>query len=267
MTGYGDKTAKAVYIRKNQGYRPVELTGQIQATDLVLHEEDSGRGINIDTFTFKNFDYNAEYISGEWKSEYLSPETSGGPKRILLTRLYDIQPDNTSAWDNKELLQVASLPSVYFKTVLRKNKGDFYPRIKGVNIYDQTSNKLIQSIHMDGENLQNIDSVAIGDYNFDGIGDFSVFENSAAGPNTTRKYFIFDTVTQKYIDSGIAGVSLTFDSSKKTITETNQCCAGSQIYKATYTFEKNVMNLVHESCFVYDDKKKSLVEVPVEKCK
>ncbi len=73
-----------------------------------------------------------------------------------------------------------------------------------------------------------LENITVDDYNFDGIQDFSVFETSYAGPNTSSLYFLYDLKSKKFFKSDFNGVSLEFDMKKKEIFELNQCCAGRQ---------------------------------------
>jgi hypothetical protein len=105
------------------------------------------------------------------------------------------------------------------------------------------------------------------DFNFDGITDFSIFESSYAGPNTSSLYFLYNPKTKKYFESGFSGTSLQFDEKGKRIIETNQCCAGSSVTTAEYKVIKNKMILEKERCFKWNDKKQALVEQKVSKCR
>lgn len=100
----------------------------------------------------------------------------------------------------------------------------------------------------------------MGDYNFDGLVDFSVFESSYAGPNTSSIYILRVTNSDQYMVSGFAGTSLEFDSESKQIFERNQCCAGRSIMTATYKVVDNEMILVESECLEYDDVKEDYIK-------
>src|SRR5690606_37054635 len=127
-----------------------------------------------------------------------------------------------------------------------------YARVIGIRIFEKKTDKLLQEISLDCQ-LWGLNSVSVGDYNFDGIEDFSVFEQSYAGPNTSSVYFLFDPVTNRYFDSGFTGTSLEFDEKSKRIYEHNQCCAGRSHMNAEYKIVDNKMVLVEQSCLEYDE--------------
>lgn len=97
--------------------------------------------------------------------------------------------------------------------------------------------------------------------------DFSIFESSYAGPNTSSLYFLYNQKTQKYFDSGFTGVSLEFDAKSKRITETNSCCAGSSVVISEYKLVKNKMILTKEKCLKWSEEKQELVERKAINCR
>ncbi len=112
-----------------------------------------------------------------------------------------------------------------------------------------------------------INSISIGDFNFDGNPDFSLFEQSYAGPNTTSLYFLYDPKTHKYFNSGWEGVSLDFDFVAKKVFERNSCCAGRTQTTATYKVVQNKLILIEEHCYTWDEKTEELVERKMDECK
>lgn len=108
--------------------------------------------------------------------------------------------------------------------------------------------------------------IEIDDYNFDGKKDFSVFEASYAGSNTTRKYFLYDPQMNKFFDSKFAGVSLTFNQKTKQISELNQCCAGRQQTVSKYKVVNNKMVLVEQHCYIWSEKKQDFIERKLKDC-
>lgn len=100
----------------------------------------------------------------------------------------------------------------------------------------------------------------MGDYNFDGIEDFSVFEGSYAGPNTSSIYILKLKDSDKYVVSDFSGVSLVFDSESKQILERNQCCAGRSIMTAIYKVVDNKMILIGRECLEYDEEKEDYIK-------
>lgn len=111
-----------------------------------------------------------------------------------------------------------------------------------------------------------LENISIGDFNFDGILDFAVFETSYTGLNTSSLYFLYDPKSGKYIESGFTGVSLEFDNKAKRIYERNQCCAGSQVTTAEYKVVNNKMVLIKEHCYIWDETKQDMVERKLKEC-
>jgi hypothetical protein len=64
--------------------------------------------------------------------------------------------------------------------------------------------------------------------------------------------------------SGFSGTSLQFDHESKTITEHNQCCAGSEETISTYKVVNNKMVLIKKECKKYDEEKGNFVTVDCE---
>ncbi len=159
----------------------------------------------------------------------------------------------------RELIQTDSLPDKYFKVVV---SGD---RAVAVEIFEKKTDRLIQKIVVDCEQ-RGAESVSVGDFNFDGLKDFSIFESSYAGPNTSSLYYLYDPVKRQFFDSKYEGTSLEFDGKTKLISATNQCCAGRSVVTETYKVVKNKMVLVSEQCYVWDDKKGKQIERPMKRC-
>src|SRR5690606_29636121 len=131
--------------------------------------------------------------------------------------------------------------------------------VKGVRIYEKNTDRLIQDLELDCQ-FWGLDNISVFDYNFDGMGDFSVFERSYAGPNTSRLYILRDPNSEKYLISEISGTSLEFDIEKKLIYEHNQCCAGSSHMNATYKLNDNKMVLIERRCVEFDNVTEDFVE-------
>lgn len=239
---------------------PIYLSGKMENGILVFTEKDSG-GKESATMTFKNISENTALTKGIWKDL-----KTGKEFEIALTKEFDFKDGKEAEWKNQEMLQTANSKNYYFKLVTVKTKEDYYPRVSGIRIYTKKTDKLYQELNFEGE-FRGLNSIQINDYNFDGIQDFSVFEASYAGPNTTSIYYLFDPKTQKYFESEITGVSLEFDATTKTITEHNQCCAGSQHTVAKYKLKNNKMVLTEEHCYKWDEKKQDLVEQKIQNCR
>ena len=155
-------------------------------------------------------------------------------------------------------MQPYSINKHYFKLLITKKGGEDI-RVIGVRIYEKETDRLIQELNMDCQ-FWGLENISIGDYNFDGIDDFSVFESSYAGPNTSSIYVLKEPNSEKYFISEIYGISLEFDSGAKLIYEHNQCCAGRSHMNATYKLVDNKMELIEQRCLEYDDEKADFIE-------
>ena len=237
------------YTRYNT---PIALTGTFKQGTLRLTERDE-RGKSAATMTVVGFAATSPTVAGTWKNL-----ATGQQFPLTLTRVLaaDAPP---------ELLQVASLPNIYFKIVATGNAADPGSQLTVIRLLDKKTGRLVQQIPIDCQS-RGLHSVTTGDFNFDGYPDFSVFESSYAGPNTSSLYFLYNPATKRYKDSGFAGTSLEFDDRKKRVYETNSCCAGSSVMNAEYKVVRNRMVLVAQHCYRWDDKKQELVERKPSAC-
>lgn len=243
---YSDGAARAFYVYTKFD-DPIKISGTLKNGLLTLNEKDSS-GRNKAVLTFKDFKGENENIEGVWKDENSNKEL-----KITLTKSFDIDYSDSIEWQDKELLQPVSLRDKYFKLIISKEKGSFYASVTGIKNFEKKTDKLIQQINLECQ-LWGLDNVSIDDYNFDGFTDFSVFEQSYAGPNTSSLYFLFNPKTGKYFKSSFKGTSLEFDKKTKRIYEHNQCCAGRSIMNAEYKVVNNKMVLVKNTCLEYDEK-------------
>jgi hypothetical protein len=255
---YSDGDARAVYAYSNFD-EPIVINGNLQKNKLSLFEKDKS-GKTKATLVFDNFEAKNQNLEGYW-----TDLQTGKQLKISLTKMFDIDYGDSVEWTDREILQPVSLGDKYFKLMVSKTNGEFYAKVIGVKILEKKTDRLVQKIDLDCQ-LRGLDNVNIGDYNFDGITDFSVFEASYAGPNTSRLYFLFDKRTSKYFDSGFSGTSLEFDGKAKRIFESNQCCAGTVVTTAEYKVVNNKMVLVKQHCYKWDDKKQELVERKMKDC-
>lgn len=191
--------------------------------------------------TFENYDSKSDELNGIWKDL-----NSGKELRVRLKKEFDINSNPEQA--EREILQPSSLKNSYFKLIISKDSN-----VSGVRIIEKKTDKLIQKIDVQCQ-LWGLNNIDTGDYNFDGLEDFSVFESSYAGPNTSRIYFLYNPKTGKYFESSYNGTSLEFDSKNKRIYEHNQCCAGRSVERSEYKVVNNNMVLIKKTCLEYDDK-------------
>jgi hypothetical protein len=240
-------TLTAVYFYTRFG-TPIGLSGQLTRGVLTLTEKDA-QGKPAATLTIPAFSAEASQLTGTWRSR-----ATGKSLPVAL-----------ATTNSRELLQVDALKDSYFKLVLEGPPGGDYSRVVAVKLLAKKTNRLVQQVAVDCQS-HGVYSVAVGDYNFDGLPDFSVFESSYAGPNTSSRYLLYDPAKQRFVDSGFMGVSLEFDQKKKRIYERNSCCAGSSVTTAEYKVVRNKMVLLAQHCYRWDEKKQALVARPASAC-
>ncbi len=238
---YGDGVVHGVYMYDKYG-SPIIVNGKLSDGTLELLEKGSVN--NSEAFIkFQQFDPRAQEVKGEWSAK-------GSEKRIPinLKREFVIEDGEQIEAAPVEVIQASATKDHYFKTVVVKRKGDFYPQVTGVKVLKKGKNSVLQAINLEAE-YRGASNVSVGDYNFDGLEDFSVFEASYAGPNTSSIYLLRNAKTSFYFESGFSGTSLEFDPNAKLIYEHNQCCAGSMGMNATYKVVNNKMKLIQKECY------------------
>lgn len=255
---FSDGDARAIYSYSNFD-EPIVINGRLHKCVLTLFEKDK-KGNAKATLTFVEFNESNTQIKGNW-----TDLITGKQLEIVLTKTFEIDYGDSIEWKGREILQPVSLGDKYFKLIISKAKGDFYARVTGVKILQKRTDKLIQQLDLECQ-LWGLENISAGDYNFDGVSDFSVFERSYAGPNTSSIYFLYDKKTNKYFDSGFSGTSLEFDNKTKRIYERNSCCGGTSVMTAEYKVVNNKMVLVKEHCYKWDDKIQELVERKMQDC-
>ena len=258
LIDYPDSTVEAVYTYTRFN-TPIALKGSYKQGILRLVERNE-RGKATATMTVSGFAPASQTVAGTWKNL-----ATGQQLPLTLTRVLAAEPLPEASAASRELLQVASLPNSYFKVVLTGNPDDSGSQLTAIRLLDKKTNRLVQQVPVDCQS-RGLRSVATGDFNFDGYPDFSVFESSYAGPNTSSLYFLYNPATKRYKDSGFAGTSLEFDDRKKRVYEHNSCCAGTSVMNAEYKVVRNRMVLVAQHCYRWDDKKQELVERKPSAC-
>lgn len=240
-----------VYTKFDQ---PINIDGTFKNGLLTLVEKDNF-GKEKAYLVFKNFDSNNANIEGIWRDV-----NSNNELKISLTKSFSIDDGDDIEWESKELLQPVSLKDQYFKLIISKEKGSFFEKVTGVKIIEKKTDRLIQQINFECQ-LLGLNNVSVFDYNFDGISDFSIFEQSYAGPNTSSLYFLYDPKTSEFFNSNFEGTSLEFNPKTKRIYEHNQCCAGRSHIEAEYKLVNNKMVLIKKTCLEYDEKTKEFKKV------
>lgn len=246
---YSDGDTRAIYsYDKND--TPMIINGRQKKDSLILIEYNDIGGATLEFPKFKTIN---KKITGKWISQNKQTILD-----IKLTKINEFDSYDSTSFDTLELMQRYSINNHYFKLLITKKEGEDIWVI-GVKIYEKETDRLIQELNMDCQ-FWGLENISIGDYNFDGIDDFSVFESSYAGPNTSSIYVLKEPKSEKYFISEISGISLEFDSEAKLIYEHNQCCAGRSHMIATYQLVDNKMVLIDQRCFEYDDEKEDFIE-------
>lgn len=251
---YSDGVAYAFYTYTKFD-EPIKIDGTIKDKVLSLNEKDSKGNISA-RLIFTNFEAKDTIIEGFWQDEKTKEQF-----KISLTKEFDVKYDNDTELKNIELLQQSSLKNSYFRLILNKTKEDFYASVTGIKIFEKKTDKLLQYFEVDCQ-LWGINNISTGDYNFDGFLDFSIFEQSYAGPNTSSVYFLYLPKQNKLFQSTFEGTSLEFDNKTKRIYEYNQCCAGRSHVKAEYKVVNNNMILLKRSCYEMDETEGDLKKIP-----
>lgn len=224
---------------------PITLEGNLENEKLIFFEKDA-KGNKRASITFEKFNAESGTIEGIWKD--LKNE-----KQLNITLSKKAEIDDG-------IIQYSSMDDKCFRIVTD------YQNVTEIKIFQKKTDKLIQKFDVDCQ-FMGLYCISIGDFNFDGVADFSIFESSYAGPNTSSLYFLYNPKTKKYFESSFSGTSLQFDEKRKRIIETNQCCAGASVTTAEYKVIKNKMILEKERCFKWNEKKQALVEQKVSKCR
>jgi hypothetical protein len=239
---YGNSYGVYVYTAFDE---PIALEGNLEKEKLIFFEKDA-KGNKRASITFEKFNAESETIEGIWKD--LKNEKQ---LKITLSKKAEI---------GDGIIQYTSIGDKYFRIVTD------YQSVSEIKIFQKKTDKLIQKFDVDCQ-FVGLYCISVGDFNFDGVADFSIFESSYAGPNTSSLYFLYNPKNKKFIESGFSGTSLQFDEKRKRIIETNQCCAGSSVTTAEYKVIKNRMILEKERCFKWNEKKQALVEQKVSNCR
>jgi hypothetical protein len=246
---YSDGNTRAIYSYDKHD-TPIIINGRQKDDSLILIEYNEKGGATLEFPKFKTLN---KEITGKWISQ--NKQTIHD---IKLTKINEFDSYDSTSFDTLELMQPFSVNKQYFKLLITKKEGEDI-RVIGVRIYEKETDRLIQELNMDCQ-FWGLENISVGDYNFDGNDDFSVFESSYAGPNTSSIYVLKVPKSEKYLISEISGISLEFDSVSKLIYEHNQCCAGRSFMNATYKLVDNKMVLIEQNCIEYDDEKEEFIE-------
>lgn len=248
---YSDGDTRATYAYDKYD-TPIVVNGRQHKDSLVLFENNE-KGQPIARFEFHNHSSLSNQLTGKWLN-LLTQKTL----EVQLNKLHEFDYYDKTEFEQLELMQPASTKEHYFRLLVSKTKGESM-FITGVRIYKKKTDKLLQELDLECQ-FWGLNSISVGDFNFDGVDDFSVFESSYAGPNTSSVYILRNPKTDNYFISEITGISLEFDSEAKLIYEHNQCCAGRSHMSAIYKLVDNKMELIEQTCLEYDDEKEEFIE-------
>lgn len=250
---YSDDDIRAIYAYNNHD-TPIVINGSRKGSWIQLYER-SDKGDIQAMLRFKDLDPAAVSVSGEWINR-----DSTRRLKITLAKVYSIDYASKERFVNRELMQPASTTKHYFKLLVSKDGEGDGGRVTGVKVYEKKTDRLVQTIKLECQ-LWGLDNVSVGDYNFDGLEDFSVFESSYAGPNTSSIYILKQPASDQYFVSDFSGTSLEFDEATRTITSSNSCCAGMNRETSTYEVVDNKMVLLKRTCYKYDEDEGDYKEV------
>ena len=243
---HADGFASAIYTYTKFD-TPISLDGKLTAGVLRLDEKNMSGAVTA-TLVFDPFDTNAATLNGYWRNVKTKKQL----------------PIQLSKVTRTELRQRTSLKKHYF-TVQPPETADETSESLTVKIRKKGTDTLVQELSVEAQ-CRGLDCVSVGDYNFDGAEDFSVFEASYAGANTSSFYFLYNPKTRRFFDSGFTGTSLEFKPESKTIHERNACCGGSIVTTATYKVENNKMVPIQQQCYKWDEEKEALTERKMKAC-
>jgi hypothetical protein len=255
---YSDGVANATYVY-DKFDEPIKINGNVRNNKLTLIEKDARKRTRA-VLTFAAFDPKSPTLKGVWVNA-----KNGKKLNIALEKDFELEFGDGIEYANREIIQTDSLPGKYLMLVVSKTKEDFYARAVAVKIFEKRTDRLLQEIELDADQ-RGTESVSVGDFNFDNIKDFSVFESSGSGPNTSSLYFLYNPATNTYFDSGFEGTSLEFYPKSKQIIESNQCCAGQAETKVIYKVVRNKMVRIAEHCYIWNEKKNRRIKRPLKEC-
>lgn len=233
---YSDGVGSGVYSYKKYGI-PIPLDITLKDGTLLLKNKD-------EKMIFNNFNIDDSEVDGKW-------EGSDKSLKVRLKKEFEFDYYDKTEFKDLELLASNSTKNEFFKFLLEKQKGKS-ARVTGVNIYSKKNKKLLQKIELDCAFIGPL-GIDVGDYNFDGEEDFSIFEASYTGPNTSSLYILKNKENNNFFISSFQGSSLEFDSKNKKVYSRNQSRAGASHITQEFIIEKNKLILKKETTLEYNE--------------
>jgi hypothetical protein len=239
----------------------IEILKNKEPFQTIIQDSEGFRNCNVDFLFTVDYDVEEEYGFGYTCADPYSPAEY--------------------KYDQKEQKFTYAGPMEWYGIFEVKETGGFYigldsnfdnegnERYKSILIFEKPSNKIIQKIGAQADKNENIiegepnickgDCLAIGDYNFDGIEDFSLFVTAYRNADSERIYFLYDPNKKRFVISEFEGANLAFDYEKKLITSlyAQRATNGSGAFERylTYKVIDNKMVQTKEECYLsyYDE--------------
>lgn len=238
---------------------PFSIYGQIENKTLTFIEKDQFENV-IFKIEFQDFDIKQKKVNGIWQNYETNEQY-----KIDFSHIFDLEVDQSNSLVNRDIIQSVTTNNHYFKLQIVNDSITSNLYVSAVKIFEKKTDKLIQKLDVKCQ-FMGLYGFNINDFNFDDELDFSIFEGSYSGANTTSLYFLYNKKTNTYFESGIYGTNLEFDSKSKRIIEYNQCCAGRKRIEITYKLRNNKMILVKKKCFVWDEEAQEIIEKKWKEC-
>jgi hypothetical protein len=217
-----------VYLYSKVG-TPILLNSKMHRGALVLTEYTADRPVTQQnllktkfkptaTLTVPAFSFGAAVLHGTWRS-------LATKRQLPLTLTLTTGPDDAgTATAPPTALQMDAATDYYFKTLLTGKGNAPATRVKAVQVIEKKTNRIIQQFPVNCRAIGQ-HSVSVDDYNFDGLLDFSIYEDDAQNSdlaslgynNTTNYYFLYDPAAKQFIASDFQGIGLKFDAQKKRV--------------------------------------------------
>lgn len=183
--------------------------------------------------TFSHFNDMNNPIVGIWKKLNDNKEIP-----IEIKNTEDILCANKACFYEKaEILQKKSTKYEFFKLEIQKNEDNNNPIVTSINVYSKKTGKLIKKIPCICP-YKETNSIEIGDFNFDGIEDFSIYKSSN---KYIRKYYFIKS-KNKFLKVNFYSDNLIFDKNKKVIKRIDTLKNG-KIKISKYYFDKKSNSL------------------------
>jgi hypothetical protein len=199
-------------------------------------------------------------LTGYWTNDATYKKYPLNLNKIKELKLLDSEIE----FDNELIWQDDTLKEFYFAVLLTKKKNEL-PIITGINIYSKNGGNLIQKIeHLNNDFIYLFNSISTGDYNFDGIEDFSIFKSGSRNwlfSKNIYSYYIYDNQKNKFVNIPLEEPNIIFDPKNQTATSQKDCVEylesdiGRKIttIKKVYHYQNKqfIYSPTEDSCLIY----------------